>query len=148
MRYSLILLLCLSACTLPDFLAHSDIRIGGRQVHQPRQQVQVQDAVEVPMDDPCQPNSHMDSNGNCVCDTGYRETAGKCVEFHKECVFDKDCSRTGVDSECQGLYKKKVYRCDILTYTCIGGYGRAAEVIDCREDFGENATCYHGLCRP
>jgi hypothetical protein len=83
----------------------------------------------------------------CECVDGYFMQNGKCVsESSKECVFDADCSPTGVVSVCKDKYTKQVYRCDLRTNKCINGKGRVAETIDCRIDFGNNAICQGGLC--
>jgi hypothetical protein len=83
----------------------------------------------------------------CECVDGYFMQNGKCVsESSKECVFDTDCSPTGVASTCKDSYTKQVYRCDIRTNKCVNGKGRVAETIDCRIDFGKNAVCQGGSC--
>lgn len=85
--------------------------------------------------------------GACDCVDGYFMQNGRCVpESSKECVFDADCSPSGVASVCKDKYTKQVYRCDLRTNKCVNGKGMVAETIDCRVDFGKNAVCQGGSC--
>jgi hypothetical protein len=96
----------------------------------------------------CGKNEFYNEDKNkCDCVDKYFMQNGKCVpESSKECVFDTDCSPTGIASACKDKYTKQVYRCDIRTNKCVNGKGNVAETIDCRVDFGKDAVCSGGSC--
>ena len=95
------------------------------------------------------PNSFFSARyGYCICDDGYYEQDGRCVsESSRECIFDQDCSPGGsTKSKCVDSYRKAVYRCDLRTYQCVPRKGSAAEIVDCRTEYGQNYVCSDGWC--
>lgn len=82
-------------------------------------------------------NSHEDSSGTCVCNTGYTDWYGSCVKANSnQCKGDWDCGKPS----CSGNYKL-VPRCDLRTETCI-----LTEKVDCKTEYGNDYTCSNGNC--
>jgi hypothetical protein len=76
-------------------------------------------------------------NGNCDCQEGYVKAEVGCSKeiASRECEYDSNCG----DPSCSGT-SKLMQRCDTRTYTCY------TETVDCKEYFGQDATCKAGKC--
>jgi hypothetical protein len=85
------------------------------------------------------PNTIFNSKtGNCDCKEGYVMAEEGCSPeiTNRECEYDNEC---GTPS-CSG-YNKIMPRCDTRTYKCW------SETVNCREYFGDKATCVSGQCK-
>jgi hypothetical protein len=94
----------------------------------------------------CPKHQYWDYRYGCVCEGDYYLQDGTCVsKSSRQCTVDRDCSPDGVLSKCINEYSKKVYYCDLSSYTCVGGKG-VGVTVDCRDDFGRNSRCSNGMC--
>ena len=102
----------------------------------------------IPKDNRC-PGAHQIWNlyyNSCTCESDYYMQNGVCVaKSSRQCTLDRDCSPDGQLSRCIDKYSKRMYYCDLNTYTCVNGKG-VGVAVDCRSEYGSKYYCSNGNC--
>jgi hypothetical protein len=95
----------------------------------------------------CPPNQYWHMYHHiCMCEQDYYMQDGICIlKSSRECSVDRDCSPSGVLSECVDNFKKRMYYCDLNTYRCVNGKFRGV-IVDCRSEYGSDYKCRNGNC--
>ena len=86
------------------------------------------------------PNSVENSEGTCVCKSGYGDWYGQCVILQGSCQMDADCGG-GKRSVCSGTTTKVSYRCDLTNNRCFPSVR-----VNCQTEYGSDYICSNGNC--